>query len=313
MKITFIATVFNEEKSIESLLNSLFLQTKLPDEIIIVDAGSTDNTLSVISNLKSQISNKVGVNVLQKKGNRSVGRNEAIKNATGDIIVASDAGCVLDKAWVKNIIKPFGDPQIDVVAGYYIPVTDNVFEKSLSTYTCVMKDKIDENNFLPSSRSVAFKKSVWEKAKGYPENLDTCEDLVFAKKLKNMGFKFKFAKDAIVYWPQRKNIIEAFIQFFKYAKGDGTAIYIRNQTPLLLLRYLLGLILLIYFAASKNLYVLYFIILLLIFYTLWAVNKNYKYVKNWKAFFILPILQYASDIAVISGMSFGLALRIFKS
>ena len=313
MKITFIATVFNEEKSIESLLNSLFLQTKLPDEIIIVDAGSTDNTLSLISNLKSQISNKVGVNVLQKKGNRSVGRNEAIRNATGDVIVASDAGCVLDKTWVRNITKPFGDPQVDVVAGFYEPLAKNVFEKSLSTYTCVMKDKIDENNFLPSSRSVAFKKSVWGKAKGYPENLDTCEDLVFAKKLKNMGFKFKFAKDAIVYWPQRKNITEAFTQFFKYARGDGMALYVRQQTPFLFLRYFFGIILIIYLLLSKNLSILYFIILLLILYALWAVYKNYKYVKDWKAIFILPILQYVSDIAVISGMSFGLALRVFKS
>jgi glycosyltransferase involved in cell wall biosynthesis len=45
-KITFIATVFNEEASIVQLLESLKKQTKKADEIIIVDAGSRDGTVS---------------------------------------------------------------------------------------------------------------------------------------------------------------------------------------------------------------------------------------------------------------------------
>lgn len=50
MKVSFITTVFNEEKTIGSFLESLFKQTKLPDEVIIVDAGSTDGTISRIRN-----------------------------------------------------------------------------------------------------------------------------------------------------------------------------------------------------------------------------------------------------------------------
>src|SRR3989338_2419096 len=101
MKTTFIATVFNEEKTIEEFLSSISKQSVLPDEVIIVDGGSTDSTASVISNLKSQISNKrIKFKLIIKKGNRSVGRNEAIKNASNEIIVCSDAGCILDKNWL---------------------------------------------------------------------------------------------------------------------------------------------------------------------------------------------------------------------
>jgi hypothetical protein len=40
-------------------------------------------------------------------------------------------------------------------------------------------------------------------------------------------------------------------------------------------------------------------------YILWSINKNYKYVRNPLGFLYLPILQFTSDIAVLSGMSVG--------
>ena len=50
MKTSFIATVLNEEKTIKALLSSLAKQTKKPEEIIIVDGGSTDQTVAKIKN-----------------------------------------------------------------------------------------------------------------------------------------------------------------------------------------------------------------------------------------------------------------------
>ncbi len=302
-KITFIATVFNEEASIVQLLESLKKQTKKADEIIIVDAGSRDGTVSLINEF-IQNNKKQNVLLLKKKGNRSVGRNTAIKKARGDIIIASDAGCTLKCDWIEKITRPFLDQKVDVVAGFYKPVAKNIFQKSLAAYTSVMPDKVT-SEFLPSSRSIAFRKSAWQKSGGYPENLSTCEDLVFARHLKKMGFKFKVEKRAIVYWPQRENLLQAFFQFFTYAKGDGKAHYIRKQTPLLFLRYIL-FFLLCWFVGSINIGLLIPVVSLSVFlYSVWSISKNYKYVKSKSAFIYLPILQVVSDIAVIFGMTFG--------
>jgi glycosyltransferase involved in cell wall biosynthesis len=307
MRISFITTVLNEEKTIVSFLNSIFCQSKFPDEIIIVDAGSTDGTISKISNFKFPGSNQnAKIKLIFKKGNRAVGRNEAIKNSSGEIIACSDVGCILGRDWVKNIIEPFRNSKVDVVAGYYKPIVKNIFEKCLSTYTCVMEDKLNSDVFLPSSRSIGFKKSVWKTVGGYPEHLDTCEDLVFAKKLKDKDYNFFLAKNAVVYWPQRKTFGAAFYQFYNYAKGDGTARYFRPQTPFLFARYIVGLIILAIFFILNNYVFLKSLSILFALYILWSIIKNYQYINNFMAIYYLPLIQIISDVAVISGTSVGL-------
>lgn len=305
-KISLITTVKNEENSIGKFLDSVSTQTRKPEEVIIVDGGSTDRTVELIQKAKVKRQNlKLKVKIIEKKGNRSVGRNTAIKASSNNIIAVTDAGCVLDSHWLERIVKPFEDKSVDVVAGFYKPKTRGVFEKCLSTYTCTMQDRLDTNNFLPSSRSVAFKKETWEKVKGYPENLDTCEDLVFDKKLKKAGLKFVTVENAFVWWPQRKNIFGACKQFYNYAKGDGQARNLRSTMPFLFGRYLLGLGFLLYILFSSNYSLITFLYPLIFLYILWVVLKNYKYVKKPQAVIYLPILQLTSDIATIAGNSVG--------
>lgn len=312
MKISFISTILNESKTIERFIDSIERQSKIPDEIILVDGGSKDNTVNIVQKKIKDYGKKLNVKLIKKTGNRSVGRNEAIRHSTGEIILTSDAGCILDKDWVKNIIKPFQNKNISVSSGFYHAITKNVFEKCLSTYTCVMDDKVNVDEFLPSSRSVAFRKSAWEKVGGYPEDLDTCEDLVFDRNLKSKGLKFKFSKDAFVYWPQRENIWQAIKQFFYYAVGDGRARYFRQQTPYLFLRYIFGFYLLFLIPIMKSFLLITLCFTLLILYCIWSILKNYKYVNDLRALFYLPILQFSSDLAVMIGTVFGFIKQLSK-
>lgn len=313
MKISFITTIYNEEKTIDSFLNSLLFQSKIPDEIIIVDGGSTDDTVERIKKHDSRIkSKKLKLKVFVKKGNRSVGRNEAIKRATGDVIVCSDSGNMLDKDWVKNMIKPFKDPKVDVVAGYYRGKAENVFQKCIIPYALVMPDKVDPDNFLPATRSIAFTKAVWKKVNGFDESLSHNEDYVFARKLKEIGANFVFAKDAIVYWQPRNTFKQAFIMFIRFAYGDAEASIIRTSVLLLFARYFLGLYLVFLSFLYQSYIPLLIVFIGFLIYLFWAILKNYKYVQNKLAIVYLPLIQINADMAVILGTFFGI-LKLVKN
>ena len=230
MKVSVIVTVLNEVKTIKPLLDSLFEQTLTPGEIIVVDAGSTDGTLEMTTIVRS---------IVVKGANRSKARNEAIKLAKSQIIAVTDAGCIADKHWLERLTKPFKDKQVLSVAGYYRPITKTLFQKNVARFVAVMPDKFNLKTYLPSSRSLAFRKgAAW-----YPEQLNYCEDLIFAQQLKAAG-QMAVAKNALVYWRQAENRRQFFWQIFHYAQGDVRARYRPHLIKIstVWLRYLLLLI-----------------------------------------------------------------------
>jgi len=307
-KTTFslIVTVFNEERSIVDFLESVYSQSRLPDEVIVVDGGSSDDTVAKIQKFSSDLKTKLKIKVIVKKGNRSVGRNEAIKNAKGEIILSSDAGCTLDKKWVEKIIKPFEDKAVDVVAGYYKGLSKNIFEKSLIPYVLVMEDKIDATTFLPATRSMAFRKNVWQKICGFDEKLSHNEDYVFSNRIKDLNIKIIFVKNALVYWKPRKNLKKAFTMFLRFAFGDAESGILRDKVLLIFARYIFYAYLLILTVLIKSPVLVVLTILFPILYVSWAASKNYRYVKNIGAYFWLPMLQVTSDIAVLVGTVAGI-------
>lgn len=306
MKTSLIITVLNEEKSIEAFLDSVLMQSQLPNELIIVDGGSSDKTNERFMNYKSRFNKKkIEAQFIIKKGNRSVGRNEAIKNASGEIILISDAGCILDNNWVNALYKPFNDSNTDVVAGYYKGKAKTIFQKCLIPYVLVMPDRVDPENFLPATRSMAIRKSVWKDVGGFPEKFSHNEDYVFALMLTRKKIKILFTDKAIVFWIPRSLPKSAFVMFFRFAFGDAEAQVVRKKVIILFLRYVVGVLLIVAVYSSKSLVLFLLLLASLLVYSIWSVVKNYKYVTDLRAIGILPFLQFLSDIAVISGTILG--------
>ncbi len=303
-----VITIFNEEKSMPRLLDALVSQTMMPSEIIIVDAGSGDNTQKIVKEFSRKFKDS-NIKLLIKKGNRAVGRNFGISKSRGEIIFVTDAGCIPDKNWVKNLLRNFKG-SVDVVSGFYYSGAKTPFTQSAAAYTCVMEENVNPLDFLPSSRSIAFKKNVWKKAGGYPEYLDTCEDLVFSRNLKRMGAQFVFEKKAFVIWPQESNIVSLFNQLYGYAVGDGQALYIRSQTPFLFGRYLVGVILFGFSIYYQSVHLAVFLGIGFFLYLCWAAFKNKRFVESQLAYFYLPLFQIVSDFAVMLGMGSGLLRRL---
>src|SRR3989304_8444448 len=127
MKISMIATVLNEEKSIKRVLDSIFKQTRKPDELVIVDGGSKDKTYKI---LKEYSKKHRELRVFQKKGaNIPEGRNIAIRKTKNDVVVVVDAGTIYDKNWLEKLVLGF---KRDVGFGITIPLGRNDFQKTLA-------------------------------------------------------------------------------------------------------------------------------------------------------------------------------------
>jgi len=301
MKVSVIITILNEEENIKIFLDSLLIQTSQPYEVIIVDGGSKDKTLKVIDRFKKDHKMSFSLLILSKKGNRSIGRNEGVRRAKSDIIAFTDVGCILDKNWVKEIQKPFMEVEVDVVAGNYREDAKTIFQMCLVPYVLVMPDKIDPNNFLPATRSMAIRKRIFIKMGGFDVRYSHNEDYVFARKLKLQKKKIVFARAAIVYWIPRNNFTEAFTMFKRFACGDMEAGILRKKVIFLFLRYLFGLCLILAMIFTSKYYLTWLVISLLIFYLFWSVYKNFKYIKKIQAFYLLPLIQLTADIAVMIG------------
>src|SRR4030042_3558803 len=99
MKISICITVFNEEKSISKLIESLLNQDKIPDEIVIVDGGSSDKTVELIKHYQKKDKR---IKLVVQKCNCAEGRNISVDLARGDIIVPPDADSLAEKYWVKR-------------------------------------------------------------------------------------------------------------------------------------------------------------------------------------------------------------------
>lgn len=222
-RVALIATVLNEAHSIQAWLESILHQTRLPDEIVIVDGGSNDDTVEMLNSYKNRLPLKV---ILLPGANISQGRNRAIAEATSPIIAATDAGVRLDPNWLASLVAPFEkDPLTQTVAGFFRADFDShsSFEVAMSAAVLPIVEEIDPTKFLPSSRSVAFRKAAWEKIGGYPEWLDYCEDLIFDFRLKASVGNFVWQPDAIAYFKPRPTLKSYFFQYYRYARGDGKA------------------------------------------------------------------------------------------
>jgi hypothetical protein len=129
----------------------------------------------------------------------------------------------LEHNWLERITAPLLDyPDVQVVGGFFHADAHTVFEAAMGATVLPLADEIDAATFLPSSRSIALRKTAWAAVGGYPEWLDYCEDLIFDLRLKRQA-RFAFEAYAVAHFRPRGSVRSFFKQYYLYARGDGKA------------------------------------------------------------------------------------------
>ena len=224
-----IATVFQEGQGIRRWLDALAAQTVAPEEIVIVDGESTDDTLAQIAGYPWPAGFPKPRIVVQRC-NIAAGRNLAVRSTAQPLIISSDAGSLPETRWLEKMTAPLArDPGIDVVGGRSVYLLLNDFQQRLAPYLgSPVKETSD--NVMPSSRCIAFRREAWEAVGGYPEWLTlTAEDALFNHNLRAAGLRFYYEPEAVVAWEARPDL-ESFLKMIhQYGFGWAEARFDASQ------------------------------------------------------------------------------------
>lgn len=183
--VTVIIPVYNGEKTLGALLDSLNSQCDTPSEIIVVDDGSTDRS--------REIALSKGAKLLSTGGRRgpACARNIGAKFAQGDVLLFLDADTLAPPNLLRHVAERFEkEPTLTAIVGYYDkkPLNDGFFPR----YKALLVNYWFKGAVVMESFETccgAIRKEIFEKAGGFDENYDRAdvEDYEFGYRLLKMG------------------------------------------------------------------------------------------------------------------------------
>ncbi|MBN2678471.1 MAG: glycosyltransferase [Anaerolineaceae bacterium] len=218
--VVLIAVAKNEALTAPDWYKQITNQSRLPDEILVVDTGSTDDTVTILKTLSS--SSPVPFKVICSPGlNISQGRNLAIQSSKLEHIAVTDLGTKAHPDWLEKLIFPFEHaPETEVSGGWYDTVNDQGNPYRWRKWISLLGKNPQE--ILSPSVSIAFTRTAWERAGGYPEWLTlTGEDTYFDLELKRTCRSWAFCPDALVDWEAPKTIWQYWKKMYRWSIGDG--------------------------------------------------------------------------------------------
>lgn len=309
---TLIITILNERKTLESWFASLAGQSKLPDELVVVDGGSTDGTWELLQQLQIE-----GVQCVfaQKQGNISTGRNEAIRLAQGEVIIVTDAGCIYDRDWFRKLSDTFAAGAEAAATGFgpWLEAGDSQRWFLLAAATTPRAEEFAKD-WLPSSRTFAFKKSVWQAVGGYPEWIPICEDIIYDLKIKKQGFQFEYVREPLVFWRPRPSYAAYAKQLFRYTKSDGHGKLWFNRQLIRYAVYFLSLALLFLSFARPWLLLLLLFGVVVYVRKFWLRYWSFSVKKPWTfritGLLLMPFVVAFGDAAKMCGWPLGVYERL---
>ena len=215
MQCSIIIRCYNEAKYIERLLCGISQQSQRDVELIAVDSGSTDGTLSILK--------RNGVKILSLAPSEfSFGRscNLGCEAAQGDYIVFISAHAYpVYSTWLEEILKPFSDPGVALSYGKQRGNRLNTYSEQ-QIFKSWYPD--DSGRIQPKGQpfcnnaNCAVRRSVWEQNR-YDDSLTGLEDIDFANRIIRLRYKVTYAPSAEIVHVHEEHPIAVFRRYRREA------------------------------------------------------------------------------------------------
>jgi rhamnosyltransferase len=192
--LSIIIRCRNEAKHIGKLLKGIMAQTIHDVEIIVVDSGSTDETLAIVAQFPVKI-----IHIRPQDFSFGYALNVGCRSAKGDILLFASAHVYpLYKDWLEKIVQPFDNEGVALVYGKQQGNEVTKFSEH-QVFAKWFPAAATNNQLHPfcNNANCAVRRSVWE-TQPYNETLTGLEDLDWAKKAQANGWKIAYCADATI-------------------------------------------------------------------------------------------------------------------
>lgn len=191
--ISVIIPAYNSAVYLSEAIESVLQQTVPPQEIIVVDDGSTDNTRSVVKKFMDDVQY-----VYQENAGVATARNKGLDISKGDLITFIDA----DDIWLKNKtelqLELFQqNPQLEMIIGFLQRVQKNCTEDSFKVF-----DRDGSGIFVLSLGSTLIRREVFRKVGCFDEEMRLSEDLDWFLRAREAGINVEVQEDVVQLYRQ---------------------------------------------------------------------------------------------------------------
>ena len=222
--VTVIVPVYNGERTLPALYSALGSQKSHAlgeTEIIVVDNGSTDQTRRI-----TDAADIKGLRTVDEpRRGPPAARNRGIAEARGAVLAFLDADCVPTRAWLKELVAPFIDPEVIICAGglaSFPPKT--AAQRFAARYGLNEAQRNLQARGIPfaNTRNMAVRRSAAQVVGGFPVDLTPGEEVEFSHRIRQrFGCEILYRPAALVFHQDRATDVELFNQAHGYGRGTG--------------------------------------------------------------------------------------------
>ena len=222
--------VRDDRAGLAELLRALAVQTRTPDELVVVDGGSADGTLDELEGWSA-----CPLTVIVEPGATiGAGRNAGIGAAANEWIACTDAGCRPVAGWLAAIDGARGGA--DLVAGVVLVEGRTDLERVLAVTHYPSASELGRSSRVLALLHVlfgrrydpdrvggaylAFRRAAWRSVGGFPEGLDAGEDRAFSQAIVRHGLRTVRVPEAAVRWRPPATWCANAAMFLRYSRGD---------------------------------------------------------------------------------------------